>query len=336
MSKSLEEEFGLPENASLSQTPPFLLISSQGSISISPSTSLHHDSSKSPKCLLVGRQASTADIRIQHKSISRKHALFYYINGELYLQDLGGKHGTTLNGQRVEGTSKLQHGDELYFGNVTTSTFIVKAPATSESETKESTTTETETVPQDDKEESPPPPPGHGLTGRAKREAEIAAMMASLDEKPKYQTYVPPPTAKQQQEEEEEKEVPHDLQMATKYSIPIQELFDVNIDSTSNDVRTKTSCMAIDPAGSRFAVGGLHLKLYDFAGMTSIQQDPFKTIEVQEGHVLVDVCYSNTGDRLIVATTSVQPKVLDRDGNEMCVLLYVKMCVFVFVTLSLT
>jgi hypothetical protein len=94
--------------------------------------------------------------------------------------------------------------------------------------------------------------------------------------------------------------------------------------------------MAIDPAGSRFAVGGLHLKLYDFAGMTSIQQDPFKTIEVQEGHVLVDVCYSNTGDRLIVATTSVQPKVLDRDGNEMCVLLYVKMCVFVFVTLSLT
>ena len=80
--------------------------------------------------------------------------------------------------------------------------------------------------------------------------------------------------------------------------------------------------MAVDPAGSRFAVGGMHLRLYDFAGMTSIQQDPFKTIEVQEGHVLVDVCYSNTGDRLLVATTSVQPKVLDRDGNEM----YVTVC----------
>ena len=77
--------------------------------------------------------------------------------------------------------------------------------------------------------------------------------------------------------------------------------------------------MAVDPAGSRFACGGTdtYLSLYDFAGMDQVRTGPFKTVEVEEGHLVVDVCYSNTGDRLLVATGSVQPKVLDRDGNEM-------------------
>ena len=137
MSKALEDELGLPENATLSQTPPFLLETTQGSsISISPSTSLHKTS---PKCLLVGRQASTADIRIQHGSISRKHALFYYMNGDIVFARFRRKTWHNDQWKTIKGTDRQLHdGDELYFGNVTTSTFIVKAPPrASEPEMKE-------------------------------------------------------------------------------------------------------------------------------------------------------------------------------------------------------
>lgn len=297
MSKSLEEEIGLPKEASLVQSPAWSLETNQGSISISTDTSIRKETS--PRCLLVGRQVSTADIRIQHGSISRRHAVLYYIKGDLYLRDLGGKHGSHVNGARLSGTTMLKHGDNIYFGTVQESTFLVQASDKEKDEVAESAPIETK--------QAPVAEPEDGLIGRAKREAEIAAMMASLDDTPTYEKYVAPTEA--------EKTTQQISSLEIQYSIPVSERFDIMNDG---DRRRVVTSLAVDPAGSRFAVGGTdtHLRMYDFAGMDQLRTAPFKTIEVEEGHPVVDVCYSNTGDRLLVATGSVQPKVLDRDGNE--------------------
>eukprot|EP01034_Spumella_vulgaris_P022608 gene22608-28744_t len=42
----------------------------------------------------------------------------------------------------------------------------------------------------------------------------------------------------------------------------------------------------------------------------------FKSIEPEEGHLLVSVSHSPSGDRFVVGTGSTQPKVFDRDGND--------------------
>ena len=214
MSKSLEEELGafLPENASfLPDSPTWLLETSQGSIPLSRTTSLRKESS--PKCLLVGRQASSADIRIQHGSISRRHAIFYIVNQNLFLVDLGGKHGTLVNGKRLEGTTRLQQGDVVYFGTVSTNSFVVKMTDVSSNSngtvagnkfvvTEEETTVAPHNeerkeasvsvaLPLFQKQQQQQDESENILTGRAKREAEIAAMTASLDETPTYEKYVP-------------------------------------------------------------------------------------------------------------------------------------------------
>ena len=297
MSKSLEEEIGLPKEASLIHSSSWSLETSQARISISTDTSIRRESS--PRCLLVGRQASTADIRIQHGSISRRHAILYFIEGELYLRDLGGKHGSYVNGATLNGSVKLKHGDTIYFGTAKETTFLVKVSDEKKEEVSESAPIEMK--------KAPVAEPGDGLTGRAKREAEIAAVMASLDDTPAYEKYVAPSAA--------EKETQQISSLEIQYSIPVSERFDILNDG---DRRRLVTSLAVDPAGSRFAVGGTdtYLRMYDFAGMDQLRTGPFKTIEVEDGHLVVDVCYSNTGDRLLVATRSVQPKVLDRDGNE--------------------
>lgn len=299
---------GLPKEASLAQTPAWMLKSTQGIISISPETSLRKEQQVS--CLLVGRQASTADIRIQHGSISRKHAVFYYDNGDLYVKDLGGKHGSHVNGNRVDGAIKLQDGDSVYFGNVRNSTFTVMVSETTSSVGEPASTAVLELEANPIAEKAPEV--GKGLTGRAKREAEIAAMMASLEDTPTYEKYKQPVAPVEQ-----ESASSHTSSLITQYAIPVSERFDLEHDA--GDRKRVVTSLAVDPAGSRFAVGGTdtHLRLYDFAGMDQLRTGPFKTLEVEEGHPVVDVCYSHTGDRLLIATGSVQPKVLDRDGNEM-------------------
>merc|ERR1740124_486901 len=98
---SLQQELSIPPNASLPPPPPppatspqthptkeerpYLLIqqiknsktdeSPTTTIPLGPETSIH----PSPKFLVVGRQLSTADLRIDHKSISRRHAALYFL-----------------------------------------------------------------------------------------------------------------------------------------------------------------------------------------------------------------------------------------------------------------
>lgn len=331
--RSLEKELGLPENAQLlpSTTSPWSLISGGAPIPLTTQSSLgfkkeDESSENHPHCLIVGRQASTADIRIQHGSISRRHALVYHVLEEatqtisLVLQDLGGKHGVYVNENRVKGSILLHKGDKIVFGNVRDNEFTVHhdGEAAARDAAKVETNTSKQQPTQKQQEEPQPAAvqePGAGLTGREKRQAEIAAMMASLDETPTYTKVELPAESSSKEQELATKE----SSIARQYKLPVTDRLFLSADDSgpSEDAhRRLVTCLAIDPAGSRCATGGHYLKQYDFAGMDQLRTGPFQTLQVQEGHVIQDVCYSNTGDRLLVATGSAQPKVVSRDGEE--------------------
>lgn len=61
----------------------------------------------------IGRSASN-DIHIGESHISRMHAVLTCRGGEFIIDDLDSANGTYVNGQRVEGSSKLEIGDEIH------------------------------------------------------------------------------------------------------------------------------------------------------------------------------------------------------------------------------
>jgi hypothetical protein len=263
--------------------------------------------SSSISYLLVGRQAATADIRLAHGSVSRQHALLYYradsVQVLLMIQDLGGKHGTFVNGERLsQAPRQLESGDEIVFGTARESTFRVEREENSsttlqpQQPEKESTTTtmsEKPTQPTLSNEQQPE------TTSRQEREAQIAAMVASLDKTPVY--YKAPVAQEDAPTQQQQQQQPHGMPLTHCFSIPPPD-------------RHIVTSVALDPAGARMAVGqGPMLHLYDFSGMTRLQTRPFASLVVQDGYPVQQVKFGT--DKLVVSTTSPQPTVLDREGQ---------------------
>lgn len=100
--------------------------------------------------------------------------------------------------------------------------------------------------------------------------------------------------------------------VAARYNIPMSH--EVNLAGGHSKAIT---CVAVDPPGGRVATGSMdyHVKLWDFAGMAR-QVRAFRDIEVDEGHPILALSYSPSGDRLLATTGSSQPKVLSREGVE--------------------
>ena len=75
--------------------------------------------------------------------------------------------------------------------------------------------------------------------------------------------------------------------------------------------------LAIDPSGSRLISGGIdfELKFWDFSGMDSSLKN-FRTLKPCESHVIRNLEYSSTGDKILVVAANSQGKILDRDGHE--------------------
>ncbi|TPX60548.1 hypothetical protein PhCBS80983_g01703 [Powellomyces hirtus] len=78
------------------------------------------------------------------------------------------------------------------------------------------------------------------------------------------------------------------------------------------------SALSMDPAGARFASGGRDcmVKLWDFHGMDASLK-PFRSFEATSGNPIRDIQFSPSGDQILVASSSAQAKLYDRDGLEL-------------------
>ena len=66
--------------------------------------------------LVLGR-ASTADVAIDDTLISRRHVLIRPADGSVEIEDLGSLNGTWVNGERVQGSRRLEAGDVVRVGS---------------------------------------------------------------------------------------------------------------------------------------------------------------------------------------------------------------------------
>lgn len=85
----------------------------------------------SKAALIFGRNPETADVLLEHPSISRRHAAVIHDGkGGLFLYDFGSTHGTFLDGRRVEGRTaiELREGSTVKFAESSRS-YILRLPA---------------------------------------------------------------------------------------------------------------------------------------------------------------------------------------------------------------
>jgi pSer/pThr/pTyr-binding forkhead associated (FHA) protein/tetratricopeptide (TPR) repeat protein len=66
--------------------------------------------------VVIGRDES-ADVRVDDKKISRRHASFRVVDGEPTVEDLGSANGIKLNGKKIERRSKFKMGDSIKVGS---------------------------------------------------------------------------------------------------------------------------------------------------------------------------------------------------------------------------
>ncbi|RYZ39181.1 MAG: FHA domain-containing protein [Myxococcaceae bacterium] len=66
--------------------------------------------------ITLGR-SSTSDLRLQHASISRRHAQLTRRGNVFAVRDLGSQNGTFVNRSRIKGEVEIRPGDELSLGN---------------------------------------------------------------------------------------------------------------------------------------------------------------------------------------------------------------------------
>lgn len=77
------------------------------------------------------------------------------------------------------------------------------------------------------------------------------------------------------------------------------------------------SALAVDSSGARIATGSYDydVRLWDFGGMSSSFK-PFKTFEPFGSYWIHDLAWSNSGDQLLAVSGTAQPKLYDREGNN--------------------
>lgn len=69
--------------------------------------------------ILIGRHQQ-ADLVLQSAQVSRRHAGIEYRADDqsIWIQDLGSSNGTFVNGQQIQQTTQLKHGDEIRFQDI--------------------------------------------------------------------------------------------------------------------------------------------------------------------------------------------------------------------------
>ncbi|MHC4910354.1 MAG: FHA domain-containing protein, partial [Planctomycetota bacterium] len=62
-------------------------------------------------CPLSMGRSSDNDLVLQHTTVSRRHCLIEIEDGAAVLRDLSSRHGTRVNGRKVEETTNVADGD---------------------------------------------------------------------------------------------------------------------------------------------------------------------------------------------------------------------------------
>lgn len=66
--------------------------------------------------ITIGRQADNT-IRLTDRNVSRRHARLVRENGTLLIEDLGSYNGVRVNGERIDGCSRVADGDVVEIGD---------------------------------------------------------------------------------------------------------------------------------------------------------------------------------------------------------------------------
>ncbi|HSN53031.1 MAG TPA: FHA domain-containing protein, partial [Candidatus Sulfomarinibacteraceae bacterium] len=88
------------------------------SFQVVPATGLPFSHEPTGDSIVVGR-SSDAEIAVPDRAMSRRHARLYRNGDSWYVEDLGSRNGTLLDGRRVEATSLLSPGSSLRIGSTT-------------------------------------------------------------------------------------------------------------------------------------------------------------------------------------------------------------------------
>jgi hypothetical protein len=67
--------------------------------------------------ITVGRAAEGLTVRLGERNVSRRHARFVHAGGTVFVEDLGSRTGTLVNGERISGRRKLRPGDLVQIGD---------------------------------------------------------------------------------------------------------------------------------------------------------------------------------------------------------------------------
>ncbi|KAK1747497.1 putative WDR70-like protein [Skeletonema marinoi] len=344
---NIDDEVGIPTDAKLSippslSAPAKLIFSSSndaekllpGLITIAKSSdrsssdsnnnsaniSLQSSMRDTARCIIVGRQASAADIRQ---------------NSHVVIQDLGGKHGTYVNNQRLEKHGKIELPLE---GKEHTVRFdSPKAAAKGTQHASEENKDQSQSLSQplqqsevtDKVDETNPDEKAlhtneDASSTRESREAQIAAMIASFDAAPSYKNSL------------------HSKDQSNEYNLPITSSITLSpgsdsftsSDGTGTSIQSNSSVSALcfEPSGSRLVAGHRDgtLRYYAFNGMkpalattsSKTLYAPFRIVDSYNDpldstgrHVVTALNVSSSGGQWIIGTTSSQPRVVDREGR---------------------
>lgn len=66
---------------------------------------------------IIGRDPDSADFILEDSTVSRKHAQFIKKDEDIYVKNLSSTNPATVNGLDIEGTQKLNEGDQLQIGH---------------------------------------------------------------------------------------------------------------------------------------------------------------------------------------------------------------------------
>ena len=307
--------------------------------------------------VVFGRNPEASHVVLDHQSISRRHAVVFHDHEKrTYLMDLGASHKTIVNGRELEPHAEVEllPGARVQFGKSSreyefclldpttdTITLISRPPVplfdAAPAHIPVDAPVRDRGKERQEREREIARMTVLATTGSS-RASPVAAVPSSLaemavkfgiqegednedddeDDDDDEGMGVPQPQVRnknaqvEKEGEREDEKLSAVDQVARQHRIPVSHQVDLG------GFGKAATCLSVEPSGNRVAVGSLdcQLKFFDFGGMDSRHQ-AFRSVEPEAGHAVVALAHSPTGDRLLLATSGSQPRVLDREGKEL-------------------